>query len=244
MPKARQVAFAVEASRTGPEMLSLRHWDVANNAWINSAHADDGFVQLCATFQQPGCDYCVHPPISSVDRERLLTLAAGHLRPAPDWHLVENIPSFIAEPDERTKRLTFTHEQAADSLAFRHSHLAAFIKLQMTILPNAANFPPTIQDLSGNWRLRPPRTDDGFRFNLGPHTGIAHGATAIFLGMVPPDVVQKMKDDLIRAWGKLETRRLVLWYEFQHAIRHVHPAVFNITDDLEPPGSISGGAGA
>jgi hypothetical protein len=238
MPKPRQDALAVEASRTGPEMLSLRHWNAATNAWINSPDADDGYLQLCGAFQEPECDYFANAP-TSVARERLLTLSAGRFRPARDWHVVRKIPSFVAEADERTKRLTFTHEAAAESQEFRHSHIEAFIKLQKTILSNPANFPPTIQDLSTNWRLHPPQAEHDFRFNLRPDTGASQGATAIFVGMKPPDVVEKLMDDFTLAWGKVETRRLVIWYEIHNAIRYFHAPVPTITDDLEPPASIA-----
>lgn len=241
MHKVKQVALAVEASRTGPEMLSLRRWDAATNTWIDSGDADDGYNQLCGAFHEPQCDFIVDPGTNAVDRERLLTLTAGQLRPTPDWYLVRNIPSFIAEFDERTKRLTFTHESAAESREFRRRHLEALIKLQRAILSDPNSFPPTIHDLRGNWRLRPPRAESDFRFNLESQTGSAQGATAIFVGMLPPDEVQKLRDDLIGAWGKEKARRLVLWYEFQGAFRNTHAPLPTITDDLAPPASITGG---
>ncbi len=237
--KPRQDALAVEASRTGPEMLALRHWVVADGVWTISPDVNDGYAQYCGTFQEPQCDYFVTAPTNAVDRERLLTLTSGQLRTARDWHMVRHIPAFVAEADERTKRLTFTHEAAAESQEFRRLHVSAFIKLQRTVLPNPANFPPTIHDLSANWRLHPPCAEHDFRFNLSPSDGPSQGATAIFVGLMPLNEVEKLKDDLTRAWGKIETRRLVLWYEAQNAIRHVHAPVPTITDDLEPPASIA-----
>jgi hypothetical protein len=238
MPKARQEP-AVLAQRTGPEMLSVWHWDMQTGNWQNSANVDDGFAELCARFQQGICDYCLNAPHTAVDRERLLTLSAGKLRAARDWHMVTNMDSFVAERDERSKRLTFTHEPAAASDDFRRDHLARYIKLQMTVLAEPANFPPTIQDLRGDWQLQPPRAADEFRFNLVSCTGRAHGATAIFLGLVPPDSAQRLKDNLVHAWADVsKTRRLVVWYEYQNAIRHTDQPLPSITDDSELPASI------
>ena len=239
IPKTWQNVQAVLAQRTGPEMLSLRHWDEAVGAWHETVRADDGFAQLCETFQEQACDYCLNAPNTTVDRERLLTLSAGKLRMEQDWYNVRKMESFMADVDERTKRLTFTHEQADASNGFRRDHLKRYIKLQMTVLRDPANFPPTIQDLRGDWQIQPPRAADGFRFNLVSLTGRACGATGIFVGLEPPNFVQQLMDDLIRTWGKLESRRLVIWYEFQNTIRFAHPPLPSITDDLEIPASIA-----
>lgn len=238
IPKTRQDVPAVLAARTGPEMLTVWNWDTQRMSWQKPASVDDGFAALCGTFQQQNCDYCLNAPHSSVDRERLLTLSAGKLRAARDWHLVHKMDSFIAERDERSKRLTFTHEPAAASNDSRRDHLARFVKLQMTVLADPANFPPTIQDLRGDWRLQPPRAD-GFRFNLVSVSGHAQGATAIFVGLEPPDTVQQLMDDLVREWGKIETRRLVIWHEFQNRIVPNYQPLPSITDDAESPASIT-----
>jgi hypothetical protein len=242
MPKTFQNVQAVLAQRTGPEMLFLKHWDAPTEAWQNSAYANDGFAQLCEIFQEPACDFCQNAPNTMLNRERLLTLSAGKLRRTRDWHHVRNMDSFTAETDERSKRLTFTHEQAPDSNNFRHNHLARYITLQMNVLTDPTNFPPTIQDLRNNWRLHPPGTEDDFRFNLVSQNGQTQGATAIFVDLEPPDFVHQLKNDLIRTWGKIETRRLVIWYRYQNTIRCMHPAPPSITDDLELPASIAGSA--
>jgi len=148
--------------------------------------------------------------------------------------------SFTAGPDERSKRLTFTHEQARASDDFRREHLARYIKLQMSVLPNPALFPPTIQDLIDDWSLQPPSAASGFRFNLISRSGRVQGATVMFLGLVSADFVQRLMDDLLRAWDKPEeTRRLVIWYESPNAIRSLHPPLFSITDGIELPASIT-----
>jgi hypothetical protein len=240
MPKTVQIVQAVLARRTGPEMLSLWDWNIPESTWVDSANANDGFAQLCETFQLPACDYCLNATHTTLDRERILTLSAGKLRGARDWHKVRNMDSFAAEDNERSKRLTFTHEQAQASVTFRREHLANYIKLQMTVLANPSHFPPTIQDLKGDWTLQPPNVANGFRFNLVSRSGQVQGATAIFLGLVPPDVVRRLMDDLLRAWDKPEeTRRLVIWYESPNEIHCSHPPLFSITDGIESPASIS-----
>jgi hypothetical protein len=239
-PKTMQSVGAVLAQRTGPEMLSLRHWDAHTGSWKDSSSSDDGFATLCDEFQEQGCDYCLCDPHTTVDRERLLTLSAGKLRPARDWHEVGHMDSFTTYPDERSKRLTFTHEQAQASDDFRRQHLARYIKLQMSVLPNPAHFPPPIQDLIGDWRLQPPSAASGFRFNLISRSGRVQGATVMFLGLVSDDFVQRLMDDLLRAWDKPEEmRRLVIWYESPNAIRCLHPPLFSITDGIELPASIT-----
>jgi hypothetical protein len=237
MLKTLQDVQAVLAQRTGPEMRSLWHWDTPTGTWRESLNADDGFAQLCESFQEQGCDYCSNAPHTAVDRERLLTLSAGKLRRARDWHTVRNMESFTTEADERSKRLTFTHEQAKASDDFRREYLRRYIKLQMNVLAKPANFPPTIQDLVGDWTLHPPRDTSQFRFNLVSQTGRVQGATAIFLGLESPDVARRLLDDLLRAWDKPEeTRRLVVWYEeAPNTVRFLHPQLFSITDGIEPP---------
>jgi hypothetical protein len=67
MPKTLQNVKAVLAQRTGPEMLSLRHWDAPTGAWRDSVNSDDGFAQLCGSFQQHACDYCSNAPHTAVE---------------------------------------------------------------------------------------------------------------------------------------------------------------------------------
>jgi len=239
MPKTFQNVPATLSQRTGPEMLSLQQWDVQAGRWLDSANADDGFTQLCGTFQEQACDFCLSAAHTALDRERLLTLSAGKLRRTRDWHKVRNMDSYTAEVNERSKRLTFTHEQAAASNEFRCVHLARYITLQMNILTDLENFPPTIQDLKGNWKLQPPQPADEFRFNVVSRSGQAQGATAIFVDLEPPDYANQLKDELVREWGKIQTRRLVIWYRYQNGIRYVHPPLPSITDDLEPPASVA-----
>jgi hypothetical protein len=239
MPKIRQLGPAVSSQRTGPEMRSLYQWDVEKKAWLDSATADDGFATLCASFQNQSCDYCLSPSYKAVDRERLLTLSAGSLKASKDWHEVRKMPSYTAESDEHTKRLTFTHEEAPISIQFRQEHLARYIKLQTTILANPQNLPETVKDLSGDWDLVSPREADKFRFNLVSRSGHGHGATAIFVGFVPPHRARELADALIEAWGQLETRRLVVWYETQSSFGCVHPELPSIVDDSDTPTSFT-----
>jgi hypothetical protein len=241
IPKAMQDAPAVAARRTGPEMIALRTWNIAQGAWLDAPQANDGFDQLCLSFNEPHCDYCSTAPHNAIDRERLLMLAAGNLpdlRPELKWHQVHNLDSFRSERDERTKRLTFTHEQAPDSATYRQQHLGRFIILQMVILADPANFPRSLHDLRGDWQLRPPRSDDGFRFNLYSRSGLKQGATAIFLGLVPIENVRRLRNDIARAWEKPEyIRRLVIWYQVQNSFHSVESSTPTITDDSELPDS-------
>jgi hypothetical protein len=220
-------------------MIELRHWNTGLCRWDVLSEADDGFVTLCASYQRMACDYYTNTPITAVDRERLLTLTAGKFSRSRHWHRLKNLPPFIAESDERTKRLTFTHEGELTSKSFRNEHLAAFIKLQMTILPDASKFPPTIQDLRGNWKIRPPAVGDDYRFNLGPRDGNIAGATVIYLGIVPPEEALRLRDDMAREWAVEKTRRLVVWYEYEDQIHHVQMPEFDITTGSDAPGTIT-----
>jgi hypothetical protein len=239
MPKTFQNVQAVLAKRTGPEMLSLRHWDTNEKTWLECERSEDGFQQLCQSFETPNCDFSQNAPHTAVDRERLLTLSAGYLKPRRDWHNVRNMDSFTAEADERTKRLTFTHEPAVESNNFRNECLARFIRLQMAVLTNPVNFPANISDLVGNWRFEPPRVEDGYRFNVVNQTNGDLRATAIFVGLQPRHAAEALKGNLIREWGVSETRRLVIWYEDHQSIRVIPPSPPNFTDDSEPPDSIA-----
>lgn len=223
-------------------MLALFSWDGTAANWQEITLADDGFASLCTKFTRPGCDYCIGVPHTVLDRERLLTLTAGKMRKIKEWHEVRNMDSFTTEHDERSKRLTFTHEQANASKDFRQEHLSRYVTLQMDILQIASNFPETIHDLRGDWRLQPPRADD-FRFNLVCAGGQQkQGAIAIYVGVAPPETVKQLKDELIRAWGRVETRRLVIWYSYENIFQNEHTPLPLVTDDQEPPASIIGPA--
>jgi len=230
---------AVLFNRSGPEMLSLWRWDEQSGSWCECASTDDGFKDLCDSYQQNNCDWCLENPFTSVDRERLLTLSAGKLEPSADWHTIVKLPSFVAEDDERSKRLTFVQEQHATSVDFRTEHMSRYIKLQNYINGNASNFPPPIHDLRGDCRLRPPAEDSDFRFNLVSKSGSGQGATALFVDLQPPPYVQELKDKFIAAWGRENTRRLVIWYEHQGTIKCEHPPLPQIFDDSEHPASIA-----
>lgn len=233
--KPHLLGAAVELRRTGPEMCNLWRWD--NEAWQICVEADDGFQQLCQALGNPPLNGC----LTVVDRERLLTLSAGRFAPASDWHKVEKLNSFIAETDERSKRLTFVHEPSNDSVEFRTEHLSRYSRLQNFILPNAANFPPSILDLRENWQLRPPQENSAFRFNLeGVSAGI-QGATAVFVGHRPLSDVRELWDKFDKAWrnkenerGEEKSRRLVIWYEDAGGnIGHQSQPLATITDDPE-----------
>ena len=238
MPKIRHNGPASSSQRTGPEMCSLLQWDCEKETWLDSCNPDDGFAELCESFAEPTCDYCLASSHTAVDRERLFVISAGKLLASKDWHKVGLLASYKAELDECSKRITFTHEQAITSHDFRIRCLERYIKLRMTVLTNPANFPPNIQDLSNDWRLHPPHDENGFRFNLVSPSTNKTGATVIFVGVTPPDLVQQLKGDIIRGWGKDLSQRLVIWYEHGGTILSTHPPLPTISDDSEMPGSI------
>ena len=146
--------------------------------------------------------------------------------------------SFVAEADERTKRLTFVQEQSAASVGFRNEHLSRYITLQKTIIPDLTQYPPNIEDLSGDCELAPPAAANGFRFNLKSKSGRGQGATGVFVDLQPPSEVEKLKDKFIAKWGRGKTRRLVLWYRHAGNIKYSHPPLALISDDGEHPASI------
>jgi len=241
VPKVFQDVPAVEAARTGPEMLALLGWDNAAGAWVD-ATASDGFQALCHTFG-PHCNYCTAAPHTVVDRERLFMLSSGNV-PTPNekagWHHVTNLHSFEAESDERSKRLTFTHEITQASVDFRHLHLGRFIELQTAILANASNYPSNIQDLVGDNGMVPPRSATGYRFNLESLSGQKAPATVVFLGQVPSDYARLVYDRIVEQWGGNDmARRLVVWYRNgQGTLNLALPPVPTIDEDSEPTTSI------
>ena len=184
-------------------------------------------------------NWCVGPLVTSVDRERLLTLSAGKLDPHIEWYKVEKLGSFVAEQDERTKRLTFVQEQSTDSVGFRNEHMSRYITLQQTIIPNISFFPATIEDLKGDCEFKPPSRADDFRFNLKSKSGGAQGATGIFLDLQPRSYVEELRDKFIAAWKLENVRRLVIWYRHEGKIKYTHPPIASISDDSEHPASIA-----
>lgn len=168
---------AVQDRRTGPEIHELKAWDTASNTWRVVANAEDGFSALCGTFGSDHLNACLDHQATPADRERLLTLSAGTLETVQDWHAAEKIESFISEPDERSKRLTFVHELSLASRNFRSDHLTRFINLQNIVLANGGNFPPNIVDLQGNYRMVFPDAATQFRFNVVNGTTGRSGAT-------------------------------------------------------------------
>lgn len=243
MPKTRIDGSAALCQRTGPEMISICKWDTGKESWLNSDNTDDGFAELCETFQQPTCDYCLDPSITTIDRERLFSISSGSLKPSKDWHEVRHMNSYIAEADERSKRLHFTHEKAPDSVQFRNDHLARYIELQQIILTTPGNFPNIIKDLTTDWKLAPPHKSNGFRFNLISRSGLASAATAIFLGPVPPQHARQLADAIVEAWDRVATRRLVIWYRTlnttSNTYAHITQELPSITDDSDTPTSFT-----
>lgn len=243
-PKLLQNVLAVEAARTGPEMVELLRWDPGAGAWLQTP-ANDGFDALCQDFAQP-CDYCTAETHTVVDRERLFMLSSGNIQisdEAQGWHHTTNLHSFQAGLDEHSKRLTFTQEAARASVDYRHEHLGRFIELQTAILSSAANFPSNIQDLAGAYRMVPPRGDTGYRFNLENTNGEMASATVVFLGTVPAGYAASVYDKIVRLWGgKGKARRLVVWYrEGNGTLRAVVPPPPTVNDDDEPTTSIAKG---
>jgi hypothetical protein len=228
---------AALANRTGPSMVALFSWNQSTNRWAKTEKAKAGFRALCDSYQEKSMDWCVGAAITSVDRERLLTLSAGRLEPTPDWHKVQKLGSFVAEQDERTKRLTFVQEQSVESVGFRNEHLTRYITLQKAIIPDDNQYPANIEDLKGDCVLTPPSSADGFRFNLKSKSGNRQGATGLFLDLQPPGEVEKLKDKFIAEWGRENTRRLVLWYRHGGTIKYSHPPLASISDDGEHPAS-------
>ena len=62
----------------------------------------------------------------------------------------------------------------------------------------------------------------------------------MFVDLTPPNEVEQLVGNLVRAWGKQQTQRLVIWYVFQGGIHSKYSPLPSITDDLEPPASIAG----
>ncbi len=236
--KVTTVGKAALANRSGPSVAALYTWIDQNSNWLISEKAEDGFKALCDSYKRNPMDWCAGVEYTSVDRERLLTLSAGKLEPDQKWHAIENLRSFKAEQDERTKRLTFVQEQSAESVEFRNDHLTRYITLQKTIISDPNQYPPNIEDLKGDCELTPPGNTNDFRFNLKSKSGTRQGATGIFLDQQPPDEVENLKGKFIAEWGRDKTRRLVLWYRHDEVIKCSHPPLPSISDDGEHPASI------
>ena len=106
-------------------MLLLLNWDEPNGTWFDSpANSVDGFADLCAEFEQGGCNYFLDPLYTAVDPGASVDPFGG--RPIRDWHEVRNMDSFTAEADERSKRLTFTHDADVTSDEYRRNQFARF----------------------------------------------------------------------------------------------------------------------
>lgn len=244
--KVKIVGRAVQDRRTGPEMLNLWDWKAATNTWTLCAMASDGFDPLCAAYGKGVLAGCLETHLTRIDQERLLTLSAGTFEVSPEWYYVKNMKCFIAEADERSKRLTFTQELNFDSRTFRNDHITRYIRLRNSILVNEVYFPPSIQDLKKDWQIIAPQEPDGFRFNAISKTTKKSGATLIFLGALPSGDARKFLDLVTRAWGTKQntfreetTRRIVVWYEdASMQIKSEHNRIPEITDDSETPASI------
>jgi hypothetical protein len=242
------VGPAVQSRRTGPTIRQLLNWDLHQNSWQVAAKADDGFHGLCQTYGSPKLEMCVSEDNAPVDRERLLTLSAGTLEASPDWHKIEKLRCFIAETDERSKRLTFVHECALASIDYRNDHLVKFIKLQTLFLERDDRYPPPIEDLRGNYQITIPHETNGFRFNVVNRQTGKNGATAIFLGTQPRSKAREFFDLLCKAWAghddrfkeELVRRIVVAYEEVDGSVNSMHSGKPQITDSSEPPASILG----
>lgn len=242
MPKVALRGPAVQAQRTGPEMLALWQWRAADPDWIPCGTAADGFTELCGGYGDGAGDYCLDTAFSHLDRERLFALSAGGFKPHKEWYKVEVLPSFVSEADERCKRLTFTHEQVDASRRFRDMLLTRYSRLQAAVISSEANFPENIQDLKNDCVLRPPIQPDEFRYNLRDSASTLAPATGIFLGQAAPNEARKMFDNVVREWEREKTRRLVVWYERANGqIAYLNSPLPSISDDSESPGSIASG---
>lgn len=214
--KVRQVVGAAQAARTGPEMLTLYRWDTPVSAWQNTIAADDGFNTFC---QPHGpANYYSNDPHTPLARERLLLFSSGKLSKlthADGWQHVRHLDSTEAESDERSKRLTFTHDKSAPSHEYRNVILGRFLRLQLTILTNPANFPTAIEDLRGDVQLEPPSLANNFRRNLVSQSGGKAPAIGIFLGAVSPVEALRFRDEIVTAWSTemFPLHRIVVWYE-------------------------------
>jgi hypothetical protein len=102
-------------------MLTALKWNEESKSWQPCGKVDDGFGCLCDSYHDASLKLCTEELLSPIHVERLLALTAGMFLPVPDWHDVGNMPSFQAEADERTKRLTFVHEQDLASHDFRNT---------------------------------------------------------------------------------------------------------------------------
>ena len=246
MQKVNLIGSAVEMNRTGPEMYNMWYWNEGEGSWEMS-EADDGFRSLCNSYSTDCLNICLDHDFNSVDRERMLTLSAGTLNPISRWYEVDKMQSYIAEADERTKRLTFVHEENEDSRTFRNVHITRFIRLQ-SILADSANFPETMLDLRGQYRLIPPRKADDFRFNIVNSSTNDGGATVMFVGTKRPEEVRELREKISLAWGQRQdtlieerSRRLVIWYEHPvNGLSCEYQPLPEITDDSEVPSSITG----
>lgn len=235
--KVASEGTAVLYRRDGPEMLSLWRWENEGRKWTECRTADDGFQELYSSYTKNDLDCCLGQRHTCIDRERLVTLSTGALLRQPNWYLVRNLPSFITQDGEKSRRLLFTHEQADESDRFRQDLIGQFVKLHTEIVPNGALFPAELFDLKENSHLKFPGTESDFRLNLFPKTGEGAGATAIFVGIRPPHWANKLRDDLVEAWSIQKARRLVIWYEHQGSLKCLPPPKPLIDDHSEHPAS-------
>jgi hypothetical protein len=238
MSKAEVEMAIHRSSRTGPLMHELWRWDQGVSQWTPT-DPDDGFAAYVGGYgAPPTCNFFPAPATTALARERLFTLSAGKLNTANDWYAPQNIPACIAETDERSKRLTFTHDEVQASRDFRALHMDRYIRLNQ-ILSTPQNFEGTIVDLRGDWQLQPPDSSSHFRHNLVSQSGRAAGATAIFLGMAAAAEANGVRDNLVDAWTIDHTRRLVVWHDTPGGLQVAGRPLPTITDENEHPASVT-----
>jgi hypothetical protein len=202
---------ATNAMRDGPAVLELLRWTAGSGTW-EAASSDDRFR---ATWHDPYPD--VQPilgpmlPQRLLDAERLIQLSVGEASDI-EWIDWKRQPAFQLAGDDTPNRLTLCWSNQGLGPAYRNQCLSKF-QVFARVVRNPARFSIRLSEFREGGFTVDHRHDRISQRMRNLYQGNLP-ATAIFLGLAQPHLLQEVQKKTIKALEQTDAdvQKLAIWY--------------------------------
>ena len=203
----RSEAAQLDRARRGPKMLKTFRW--SNNNWSSTERVQNS--ELIHSCKEMGgeFDFLLDNDLTSINRERLLSLSTGKINSSHWTHPTEN-SLFKISNDERSNRITLF--QDPETKKKKEALLSQFNSLAHQF-QNPDNIPDDSQmtDLKDGCQFR--YQEGKLSYNVVGNKDIP--ACLVWAGDMPLRRARQLKDDIINSIkdeNTNKTKRILIWY--------------------------------
>lgn len=194
-------------ARRGPKMQKILKWD--ENNWIECERIHNSELKASCKKMGGEFDFLLDDGLSSINRERLLSLSTGKIY-SPDWTDPTKNSLFAISNEEKSNRITLF--QDPETKEYKEMLLSQFISLR-THFKNPINIPDNSQlnDLQDGCQFR--YQEGNLSYNVVGNKNIP--ACLVWAGNIAPCRARELKNEIVKSIKDEDSKklkRILIWY--------------------------------